>query len=176
MSSTTSYPPPAEPMMPLVMPGQQYPPYPQVGMGMPPNNYGINPWVQPGVSPRLPPNHVVLRGPGGRFAPQTATNLPGSPPLSPAYSLPGMPQPMMQPSNNSSMFTRNLIGSTTVSAQNLYDLQEKAGIWFVLQDLSVRQEGRFRYVDIAVARNKMPALSRTAKPPFFLQRSAPERL
>ena len=44
------------------------------------------------------------------------------------------------------MFTRNLIGSVAVSASSLTNLENKMGIWFVLQDLSVRQEGTFRYV------------------------------
>lgn len=42
------------------------------------------------------------------------------------------------------MFTRNLIGSLAASAFRLTDLQEKIGIWFVLQDLSIRTEGSFR--------------------------------
>lgn len=42
------------------------------------------------------------------------------------------------------MFTRNLIGSVTVSAATLQDLNDKPGFWFVLQDLSVRTEGNFR--------------------------------
>lgn len=42
------------------------------------------------------------------------------------------------------MFTRNLIGSLSASAFRLNDPQEKIGIWFVLQDLSVRTEGIFR--------------------------------
>ena len=45
----------------------------------------------------------------------------------------------------SGMFTRNLIGSLTVSAFMLNDPEDKRGIWFVLQDLSVRTEGSFRY-------------------------------
>jgi len=42
------------------------------------------------------------------------------------------------------MFTRNLIGSLTASAFRLTDPDNKIGIWFVLQDLSVRTEGSFR--------------------------------
>ncbi|KAJ4002872.1 hypothetical protein NW752_012332 [Fusarium irregulare] len=42
------------------------------------------------------------------------------------------------------MFTRNLIGSLAASAFRLNDTEKKAGIWFVLQDLSVRTEGTFR--------------------------------
>ena len=43
------------------------------------------------------------------------------------------------------MFTRNLIGSLAASAFRLTDNKERIGIWFVLQDLSVRTEGHFRY-------------------------------
>jgi hypothetical protein len=46
------------------------------------------------------------------------------------------------------MFTRNLIGSLTASANRLTDPNDKLGIWFVLQDLSVRSEGLFRYVHL----------------------------
>ena len=42
------------------------------------------------------------------------------------------------------MFTRNLIGSLSASAFRLTDPSEKNGIWFILQDLSVRTEGNFR--------------------------------
>ncbi|CCU74869.1 RYP3/VelB [Blumeria hordei DH14] len=42
------------------------------------------------------------------------------------------------------MFTRNLIGSLTANASRLTDPEDKIGIWFVLQDLSVRTEGDFR--------------------------------
>ncbi|RDA82552.1 hypothetical protein CP532_3767 [Ophiocordyceps camponoti-leonardi (nom. inval.)] len=42
------------------------------------------------------------------------------------------------------MFTRNLIGSLAASAFRLSDTLDHIGIWFVLQDLSVRTEGSFR--------------------------------
>ncbi|KAG5984575.1 Velvet complex subunit 2, partial [Claviceps pusilla] len=42
------------------------------------------------------------------------------------------------------MFTRNLIGSLAASAFRLSDTEDRMGIWFVLQDLSVRTEGPFR--------------------------------
>ncbi|KAK4230494.1 velvet factor-domain-containing protein [Podospora fimiseda] len=42
------------------------------------------------------------------------------------------------------MFTRNLIGSLAASAFRLSDTEDKIGIWFILQDLSVRTEGTFR--------------------------------
>ena len=38
-------------------------------------------------------------------------------------------------------FTRNLIGSLVASAFKLHDTEDRLGIWFVLQDLSVRTEG-----------------------------------
>lgn len=43
------------------------------------------------------------------------------------------------------MFTRNLIGSLSASAFRLTDPDNKIGVWFILQDLSVRTEGIFRY-------------------------------
>ncbi|KAL9060279.1 MAG: hypothetical protein Q9162_000683 [Coniocarpon cinnabarinum] len=50
-------------------------------------------------------------------------------------------------------FTRNLIGSVAVSAAVLNDTSDQPGFWFVLQDLSVRQEGTFRlklsFVDVS---------------------------
>lgn len=42
------------------------------------------------------------------------------------------------------MYTRNLIGSLVTSANRLLDPEDKFGIWFILQDLSVRTEGYFR--------------------------------
>jgi hypothetical protein len=54
-------------------------------------------------------------------------------------------EPQRSSSNPSGMFTRNLIGSLAASAFRLTDPDDKIGIWFVLQDLSVRTEGNFRY-------------------------------
>ena len=64
------------------------------------------------------------------------------PPASPGYG------DMTRVNNNQpqGMFTRNLIGSLAASAFRLTDNNDKIGIWFVLQDLSVRTEGHFRYV------------------------------
>lgn len=59
---------------------------------------------------------------------------------------PGGVMPPNVVSNTAGMFTRNLIGSVTVSASTLNDLNDRAGFWFVLQDLSVRTEGSFRFV------------------------------
>lgn len=54
--------------------------------------------------------------------------------------------PRMQVSNTppTGMYTRNLIGSLAASAFRLTDPDDRIGIWFVLQDLSVRTEGIFR--------------------------------
>ena len=52
-----------------------------------------------------------------------------------------------RPINNANpvgMYTRNLIGSLSASAFRLSDPGDHIGIWFVLQDLSVRTEGNFR--------------------------------
>ena len=54
----------------------------------------------------------------------------------------GSMQGLMTPPQG--MFTRNLIGSLSASAFRLNDPDEKSGIWFILQDLSVRTEGTFR--------------------------------
>jgi hypothetical protein len=40
--------------------------------------------------------------------------------------------------------TRNLIGSLVATAFKLYDLNDTLGIWFILQDLSVRTEGEYK--------------------------------
>jgi hypothetical protein len=65
-------------------------------------------------------------------------------PYTPAdLSMPRMPVSSTAPQG---MFTRNLIGSLAASAFRLTDPDDRIGIWFVLQDLSVRTEGTFRYV------------------------------
>lgn len=56
---------------------------------------------------------------------------------------PGQPVPTRTPTG---MFTRNLIGSLSASAFRLTDPDNKIGVWFILQDLSVRTEGMFRCV------------------------------
>jgi hypothetical protein len=75
------------------------------------------------------------------------------PNMAPSYAYPGPPQPQMYPQQytasvppqqSAGMFTRNLIGSLTVNANQLRDPKGKEGHWFVLQDLSVRTEAHFR--------------------------------
>lgn len=61
-------------------------------------------------------------------------------------SPPNVPPISLDPRTNpSGMFTRNLIGSLCVSAFKLTDPDNNLGVWFILQDLSVRTEGSFRY-------------------------------
>lgn len=58
-------------------------------------------------------------------------------------------------SSNPPVYNRNLIGSLSASAFVLTDDKGQEGIWFVMQDLSVRQEGIFRlkmsFVDVGNA-------------------------
>ncbi|KAI0020178.1 hypothetical protein F4780DRAFT_770829 [Xylariomycetidae sp. FL0641] len=54
------------------------------------------------------------------------------------------PHRLMGTQTNQGMYTRNLIGSTAASGSRLTDPTDKIGIWFILQDLSVRTEGWFR--------------------------------
>ncbi|KAK3328967.1 velvet factor-domain-containing protein [Apodospora peruviana] len=80
--------------------------------------------------------------------------MPQMPPQTPPYGAPPrnvydqgyMNHPRLSISGNQpqGMFTRNLIGSLAASAFRLTDTDDKIGIWFVLQDLSVRTEGNFR--------------------------------
>ena len=79
---------------------------------------------------------------------QTSFYTTGGPPVGPMLSPthPSMPPTQDPRSAPSGMFTRNLIGSLCVSAFKLTDPDGALGIWFILQDLSVRTEGQFRYV------------------------------
>ncbi|KAB8336920.1 hypothetical protein FH972_021225 [Carpinus fangiana] len=99
----------------------RYPPAPEPAYHMRQPMYG-HPGMDPAYYGHMGPNGAVA--PGGYY--------------------PG-PAPIMQSNGaQTSNFTRNLIGSTTVSAAQLNDLDDDPGFWFVLQDLSVRQEGTFR--------------------------------
>lgn len=94
----------------------------------------------------------------GRPIPQPVYATGGMPPYSYPAAAPGYPyggpsyapnpMPMAAvppPASAAGMFTRNLIGSLAVNAFKLTDTEGKLGFWFVLQDLSVRTEGTFRY-------------------------------
>lgn len=70
------------------------------------------------------------------------------------------------------MFTRNLIGSLSASAFRLTDPDNKIGVWFILQDLSVRTEGTFRlkmsFVDVGTS-----SAETTNGPPVINHGTAP---
>ncbi|EFW13315.1 Velvet complex subunit ryp3 [Coccidioides posadasii str. Silveira] len=129
-ASPSSFPPPAQ------IP--QYPPY-----GHPSSMYG-----QPAAYPQYYAGQPAYGEPSMPYAPN-----PGQMyyPVAPGYyqSSQGMtPQsvlpPQLAPTQPTGMFTRNLIGSLSASAFKLTDPENKLGIWFILQDLSVRTEGAFR--------------------------------
>lgn len=112
----TSYPPPPQSFSPNA--------YPQYGQ----NAY--NPSVG------YPPMNNYY---GGNQAYQSQYGYP--------QYYPGGQAPPAQPGSGSNVnYARNLIGSLSASAFRLTDLNEKFGIWFILQDLSVRTEGVFRLV------------------------------
>lgn len=77
------------------------------------------------------------------------------PPISSFQSGPPIPSPYGQARRSyrdedlnspqtTGMFTRNLIGSLSTNACLLRDEKKRPGIWFILQDLSVRTEDWFR--------------------------------
>ncbi|KAL8713556.1 MAG: hypothetical protein Q9220_002418 [cf. Caloplaca sp. 1 TL-2023] len=104
---------------------------------------------QPAMIPSIhSPQHY------GYYAPQTSAPMTQSGHYAPHMShtqsgyMHALPRTIMDPTAStptpSGMFTRNLIGSLGVSAFKLTDTNNVQGIWFILQDLSVRTEGIFR--------------------------------
>lgn len=79
------------------------------------------------------PGYYQQPGPGGSLTPTGYYQ-----------QAPNPPPPAAQAPAPSGMFTRNLIGSLSASAFRLTDPENKVGVWFILQDLSVRTEGTFR--------------------------------
>lgn len=121
-ATSSSYPPPPQQNMSPTYPSYPQTPYgqqmgyPQVGY------YGQNQMYQnPYGNPQAP-----YYGGGSYYQ--------------------GMQQPNLsaQSAAPGGMFTRNLIGSLSASAFRLTDPDNKIGVWFILQDLSVRTEGTFR--------------------------------
>lgn len=119
------------------------------GMGYPTHQ------SQPGYAPAYggpAPGYPVPQqyGPPGGYPPSPA--YPGYNGLAPAdyprqnYVAGGFSSRVSGSSNNATtgMFTRNLIGSLAASAFRLQDTSDRIGIWFILQDLSIRTEGTFR--------------------------------
>ncbi|KAI2629859.1 hypothetical protein GGR54DRAFT_282413 [Hypoxylon sp. NC1633] len=117
---------------PHAMPPYQPDPYSQ-GYGYPPQaqqygypGQGYRNDMVPGV-PQLPSQTM--------FGPRFSQDMPGH--QMTQHRLMGTQSP-------NGMYTRNLIGSLAASASRLTDPTDKIGIWFILQDLSVRTEGWFR--------------------------------
>jgi hypothetical protein len=77
----------------------------------------------------------------------------GAPGMAPSYVQAAQTPVSIVNTHSQGMYTRNLIGSLAVNAAKLVDDHSKTGLWFVLQDLSVRTEGSFRlhmrFVDVA---------------------------
>ncbi|TVY36595.1 Velvet complex subunit [Lachnellula occidentalis] len=99
------------------------------GQPTPQQMYYQGPPMQGGMDYPIAPQPLPSQSYGGRqYAP-------------PDMNLQRMPVNTTPPGG---MFTRNLIGSLAASAFRLTDPDDRIGIWFVLQDLSVRTEGTFR--------------------------------
>ncbi|KAI9754222.1 MAG: hypothetical protein M4579_004819 [Chaenotheca gracillima] len=123
---SSSYPPPSPthqgyPYAPNQPPYQPYGPPGQQG---PPSGHPVY------QGQHGPPSYYHPGPPGAPLAPQTAQQYYGQPV---PQNGPGAAPP--------GMFTRNLIGSLSASAFRLTDPSNKIGVWFILQDLSVRTEG-----------------------------------
>ncbi|RDW70714.1 velvet factor family protein [Aspergillus mulundensis] len=142
---SSSYPPPPHPTSPD---------YPATYQTTNPYGQPVSQSVYPGVS-----NYY-----GGNTQVQYQNPYPN--PQAQYYQQPmyggGMAQPPMpaaQPvaQGPGGMFTRNLIGCLSASASRLNDTEDKIGVWFILQDLSVRTEGIFRlkfsFVNVGKALN-----------------------
>ncbi|KAI9739765.1 MAG: hypothetical protein M1834_006485 [Cirrosporium novae-zelandiae] len=173
--STTSYPPP-----PPTPPGhntnyayltsaQPAPPPPYAYSGTPqqpyqpayyqapqqPSYYPSQPYSQPPMAASSYPTPYMQRSPLHADHPVPREAIPN----------PNLAQLMTPPTG---MFSRNLIGSLSVSAQKLTDTDGKMGVWFVLQDLSVRTEGTFRlkmsFVNVANPHNKSQLITAGSAP------------
>ena len=108
-----------------------YPPQVSQSFGpLPPGSYYV-PGVPTPITPMTPtgPTGHMVQGQGPLLSPSALST-----------------QSLDPRSNPSGMFSRNLIGSLCVSAFKLMDTVDQMGIWFILQDLSVRTEGVFRQV------------------------------
>lgn len=154
---TSAYNPfPGPPQVTAYAQPQQGPPaaysQPQYHAGYAPTTNGAPQYPpQNGYSQPPPPQQMYYGGPqmpGGMEYPIASQPIPpqsyGARQYTPAdMSMQRIPVNTAPPGG---MFTRNLIGSLAASAFRLTDPDDRIGIWFVLQDLSVRTEGTFRYI------------------------------
>ncbi|KAL2756264.1 hypothetical protein ACRALDRAFT_2103684 [Sodiomyces alcalophilus JCM 7366] len=120
-----------------------YPPQAQMGYPPTPASQYANPGyaMSPGGYPihQLPPTNGYHPNAGYAFngMPEYPRSEYGSAHFHARNAIGGAGAPQ-------GMYTRNLIGSLAASAFRLSDVEEHIGIWFILQDLSVRTEGTFR--------------------------------
>ncbi|KAK8140266.1 Velvet complex subunit [Apiospora sp. TS-2023a] len=109
----------------------------------PPSNYASE---QYGHGYGQAPNGYTYQGHVGQYpVPSNVQSVPSQNGYAGRYPQDLTPQranSLATPPNG--MYTRNLIGSLVTSANRLLDPEDKFGIWFILQDLSVRTEGYFR--------------------------------
>lgn len=148
-ATTTAYPPPPErPFLSLFpSPASLVAYYRNIG-----DHATANHWAaQSGLpQPGLPSQVYHTPGMYQQTSPTALTN--GMGPGSQPYVQAAMTPISIVPTPTAGMFTRNLIGSLAVNAFKLTDADGKLGLWFVLQDLSVRTEGPFRlkcnFVDV----------------------------
>lgn len=124
---SSSYPPPPQSMSPTYQ-GYGQGQYPVAGYPQMNNYYGGQQMTYPNQygQPVTYPQQQYYAG--GQVPPS----------MSPAATQPAVS------GGPGGMFTRNLIGSLSASAFRLTDPENKIGVWFILQDLSVRTEGTFR--------------------------------
>ena len=101
----------------------------------------------------MPSTVLYTASDGQQFVGPAPHYRPTMPDGQPAAFVYAQPPPLYPPAPaqyqapaQANQFTRNLIGSLTVNSARLEDQDKKMGYWFVLQDLSVRTEGFFRYV------------------------------
>jgi Velvet factor len=122
---SSSYPPPPQSMSPT------YPPYGQSPYGAPVGYPQMNNYYGTQQMAYQNPYGQTVGYP--QYGYPQGSQMPAA--MSPAQPVSGGP---------GGMFTRNLIGSLSASAFRLTDPDNKIGVWFILQDLSVRTEGTFR--------------------------------
>lgn len=97
---------------------------------------------------RRHPTHIIMEECKGSYTVWLSLAIRGwrANLVPPSYAFPGGQPGQMMPTVApvAGNYTRNLIGSCSVSAAQLADTEDRLGFWFVLQDLSVRTEGSFR--------------------------------
>ncbi|KAI9674459.1 MAG: Velvet complex subunit ryp3 [Caeruleum heppii] len=171
---SSSYPPPnqSSPSYSYAPPQPQYQtsynaPTPlSVPAPPPPHAHPQHPHAHPHPYAPQQPQPQQVPPPQGYYG--QPPQQPGGPPMAPqGYYHPGPPQaPPSQAPAPSGMFTRNLIGSLSASAFRLTDPDNKMGVWFILQDLSVRTEGTFRlkmnFVNVGDSSSEKPNQSSTS--------------